>query len=585
MSKTIETGRSTPDQVADQKNARPWLIIFCVLAFVVCILLTTTPIARLKNVGYTSLTEDIATPRNFTPPAMPFLTGWGRWLPMHFSHADNVAIYLTGNLEVLVLLGLAFVIYTLAAYFIARRVSDEQMRIVRRWMWIGTIIAGVIFVLTPGMASKDLFVYADYGNLVGAHGANPYFSTPRQVAYNDLLTHIDGWSDAPSAYGPVWVYLSGLLSLIFGDNPLPYFYIYRGLGLLCHVLNVLLIGRILRMNGRSERTVTLGMFLYALNPLMLFEGPLGAHNDVFMSTLLLYGFALCFRANQLGFTRLKNYWPALVMLTLAVLVKFTSIPVIIFFLFVLAAQTLGAPRKLTRDLPWGAALKNVAIAGGLFVAITLVAYLPFWIGHGPGEIVRSFGTPPSSSGAQNSLMRVAMNWLFVHPHTSIPVVTFVAHALANRGFWSKVDILAMGVAVLVGAWYTWRSPSMRTLVVGSLTTMTIILVVTPWFYSWYVVWLVALAPIMLAFSMGRFTRALVAFCFVFSASAVITYMNLAFFHVSGYQLAIRYVLMMAPPIIAALVVYFYVRARQKRAPQAEELSSPAGSEDASIMPR
>ncbi|GCE08609.1 hypothetical protein KDAU_59380 [Dictyobacter aurantiacus] len=504
---------------------------------------------------------------------------------MHFSHADNVAIYLTGNLEVLVLLGLAFAIYTLAAYFIARRFSEGQMRTVRRWMWIGTIIAGVIFVLTPGMASKDLFVYADYGNLVGAHGANPYFSTPRQVAYNDLLTHIDGWSNAPSAYGPVWVYLAGLLSLIFGDNPLPYFYIYRGLGLVCHVLNVLLIGRILRMNGRSERTVTLGMFLYALNPLMLFEGPLGAHNDVFMSTLLLYGFSLCFRANQLGFTRLKNYWPALVMLTLAVLVKFTSIPAIIFFLFVLAAQTLGAPRKLTRDLPWGAALKNVAIAGGLFVAITLVAYLPFWIGHGPGEIVRSFGTPPSSSGAQNSLMRVAMNWLYVHPHTSIPVVTFVAHALANRGFWSKVDILAMGLAVLVGAWYTWRSPSMRTLVVGSLTTMTVILVVTPWFYSWYVVWLVALAPIMLAFSTGRFTRALVAFCLVFSASAVFTYMNLAFFHIVGYQLAIRYVLMMAPPIIAALIVYFYVRARQKQAPQAEELSSPAGSEDASVMPR
>ncbi|WP_201361342.1 hypothetical protein [Dictyobacter formicarum] len=585
MSKTIETGQPIPNQLAGQKKARPWFMIFCVLAFVVCILLSTTPIARLKNVGYTGLTEDIATPHNFTPLAMPFLTGWGRWLPMHFSHADNVAIYLTGNLEVLLLLALTFVIYTVAAYFIARRASDEQMRVVRRWMWIGAIIAGVIFVLTPGMASKDLFVYADYGNLVGAHGANPYFSTPRQVAYNDLLTHIDGWSDAPSAYGPIWVYLAGLLSLIFGDNPLPYFYIYRCLGLACHVLNVLLIGRILRMNGRSERTVTLGMFLYALNPLMLFEGPLGAHNDVFMSTLLLYGFLLCFRANQLGFTRFKHYWPALVVLTLAVLVKFTSIPVIILFLFVLAAKTLGAPRKIAREMPWGAALKNVVIAGALFVAITLAAYLPFWIGHGLSEIVRSFGTPPSSSGAQNSLMRVAMNWLYVHPHTSIPVVTFVAHALANRGFWSKVDILVMGVAVLAGAWYTWRSPSMRTLVVGSLTTMTIILIVTPWFYSWYVVWLVALAPIMLAFSTGRFTRALVAFCFVFSASAVLTYMNLAFFHLSGYQLAIRYVLMMAPPIIAALAVYFYIRARHKSAPKTEELPAPSESEDTSVATR
>ncbi|GCE22724.1 hypothetical protein KDK_65240 [Dictyobacter kobayashii] len=555
------------------------------LAFVACIVLITTPIARLGHVGYTGLTEDIATPRNFSPPAMPFLTGWGRWLPMHFSHSDNVAIYMTGNIEILLLLALAFVLYTVAAYFIGKRATVEQMRSLRRWMWIGAIVAGVIFVLTPGMASKDLFVYADYGNLVGAHGANPYFSTPRQVAYNDLITHIDGWSDTPSAYGPVWVYLAGLLSLIFGDHPLPYFYIYRCLGLACHILNVLLIGRILRLTGRSERTITLGMFLYALNPLMLFEGPLGAHNDVFMSTLLLYGFFLCFRANQLGFTRFKHYWPAIVFLTLAVLVKFTSIPAIIFFLLVLAAKTLGTPHTPLREMPWLAALKNVVIAGGLFVVIALAAYLPFWIGHGLGEIVHSFGTPPSSSGAQNSLMRVAMNWLYVHPNTSIPVVTFAAHAMANRGFWSKVDVLAMGIAVLAGIWYTWRSPSMRTLIVGSLGMMTIILIVTPWFYSWYVVWLVALAPVALSFSLGRLTRALVAFCLVFSASAVFTYMNLAFFRIVGYQLAMRYTLMMAPPIIAALIVYFSARARHNQALVTAELPTSSDPENASIATR
>ncbi|GCE30612.1 hypothetical protein KDA_60960 [Dictyobacter alpinus] len=502
---------------------------------------------------------------------------------MHFTHSDPVALYLTGNIEILLLLAMAFVLYGLAAYFIVKRAQPEQVPTIRRWMWIGAIVAGLIFVLTPGMASKDLFVYADYGNLVGAHGANPYFTTPRQVAFDDLLTHIDGWSEASSAYGPVWVYLAGSLSLIFGDHPLPYFYIYRFLGLACHLLNTFLIGRILRTTGRSERTVTIGMFLYALNPLMLFEGPLGAHNDVFMSTLLLYGFDLCITANKRGFTQVKNYWPALVVLTLGVLVKFTSIPVIFFFLLVLAAKTLGTPHTPVREMPWFAAIKNVVIAGALFAGIALLAYLPFWIGHGLGEIVRSFGTPPSSSGAQNSLMRVAMNWLQLRPTMkSNSLVGFAAHALANRGFWSKVDILVMGVTILVGAWYAWRSPSMRTLVIGSLATMTIILLVTPWFYSWYVVWLVALAPLTLAFPQGRLTRALLVFCLVFSASSLLTYMNLVFFRFGGYQLGIRYFLMMLFPVLAGVLVYLYGRLKKDKEPALNAASVDMVTENASV---
>ncbi|GER90974.1 hypothetical protein KDW_51360 [Dictyobacter vulcani] len=496
---------------------------------------------------------------------------------MHFTHSDPVALYLTGNMEILLLMAVAFVMYTLAAYFLARRAQPEQMPALRRWMWIGAIVAGLIFLLTPGMASRDLFVYADYGNLVGAHGANPYFTTPSQVAHDDLLTRIDGWNTAPSAYGPVWVYLAGALSLIFGNHLLAYFYIYRFLGLACHLLNALLIGLILSKTGRSERTVTVGMFLYALNPLMLFEGPLGAHNDVFMSTLLLYGFFLCLRADQRGFTQFKNYWPALIVLTLSVLVKFTAIPAILFFLLVLAAKTLGTPETPVREMPWLAAIKNVVIAGVVFVGITVLAYLPFWIGHGVGEILHSFGTPPSSSGAQNSLMRVAMNWLQVHPTiTSNTPVGFMAHALANRGFWSKVDIIAMGLAILAGAWYVWRSPTMRTLVLGSLTTMTIILLVTPWFYSWYVVWLVALAPLTLAFVQGRLTKALLAFCLVFSASALLTYMNLVFFRFGGYQLGIRYFLMILPPIIAAILVYFYARPKNSQ-PEKAVIADPTES--------
>ena len=495
MNKIIETRQSIVNKSGECPGVRPRLIILCTVAFLACILLVITPIARISHLQGVTYVMDIATPGGFSPLAMPFLTVWGKWLPAYFSHSSPDGRYLTANFEVIVFIGLAFVVYGVMAFLVGRRASSVQMPWLRRWMWIGTIIAGLIFVLTPGMASKDLFVYADYGNLVGAHAANPYFTTPAQISHSDLLTLIDGWNTVPSAYGPVWMYLSGLLSLLFRDHPLPYFYIYRLIALTCHLLNILLIGRILRKIGRSERTITFGMLLYAWNPLMLFEGPLGAHNDVFMSTLILWGLLLCFSADQREFTRLKNYWPALVVLTLAVMVKFTAIPLIIFFLLVLAAKTLGSPQTPLRDMPWTSAIKNVAVAGVIFAALILAGYLPYWIGHSVGAILGSFGAPPSSSGAQNSLMRVAINLIDAKAASGR-----IVHTLANRKFWSIIDMLAIGIAILVGAWYTWRAPSIRTLLLGSLATMTIILLVTPWFYSWYVVWLVALVPLALAFS-------------------------------------------------------------------------------------
>jgi hypothetical protein len=546
-------------------------MIGCMLAFLICILLTVTPIARIGHLQGVDLIQDIKTPALFSPPAMPFLTGWGKWLPYHFSSITPDGFYLTADFEILSLLALAFVLYAVMAFLIGRYARTDQMKWLLRLMWAGVIVAGLIYVLTPGMSSQDLFVYADYGNLVGAHGANPYFTTPAQVAYSDLLTRIDGWSDTPSAYGPVWVYIAGLFSLIFGDHPLPYFYIYRLLALACHLLNIFLIGRILSKAGRSIRTVTFGMFLYACNPLVLFEGPLGAHNDVFMSTLILWGLLLCFRADQRGFTRLKNYWPALIVLTLAVLVKFTSIPLIVFFLLVLAAKTLGTPHTPLRAMPWIAAIRNVVVAGLIFAGLVVLSYLPYWIGYSPMAILKSFGTPPSSSGAQNSLMKVA---------TFVQGSTLISNILANRRVWSVVDVLAIGISVLVGAWYVWRKPSMRTIVVGSLATLVVILLVTPWFYSWYVVWLVILVPLALAFPIGRNTKALLAFCLTFSATAFTTYISVGFFHIGGsYPLAIRYLLMVVPPILVAIGAYFFFPATPDAELAISSISSTQAVED------
>ena len=72
---------------------------------------------------------------------------------------------------------------------------------------------------------------------------------------------------------------------------------FRTVAFASHLANIWLVGRTLKTLGRSPRTVTTGMLLYAWNPLVLFESCVGAHNDTFMLFLVLLGIYLGARAD------------------------------------------------------------------------------------------------------------------------------------------------------------------------------------------------------------------------------------------------------------------------------------------------
>ena len=240
---------------------------------------------------------------------MPFLTLWGQWLPadLHLASDHAESIYLTANLELLLLLACAFLLYLLLAIWLLRHVQIRHTKFLRTLLWIGAIVAGIILVVTPEMASRDLFARQTMEIWYGVTGPTPISRPPIRTPPHDILTIMDtGWSYAPSAYGPVWIAVTMFFSLLFGTHPLAYFYAYRSLGLICHLINIWLIGKSLRMVGRSERIVLLGMVLYAWNRLALFENSFGAHNDAFMSTLILCGVYLSIRADQRGFTKLRT---------------------------------------------------------------------------------------------------------------------------------------------------------------------------------------------------------------------------------------------------------------------------------------
>jgi len=526
-------------------------LVLCMLAFILCILISVTPLLHLA--GKTFL---------LPLPTNPFLLWWGSWLPanLQLASAYRASMITTNSIEFLVLMAFAFGIYWLSAFLIQRLPEQSDYKNVLRLIWLGTIIGGLIFVLTPAMLSRDIFVYVGYGRTIVVHHANPYFVAPSRFP-QDPLTSYDDWKDATAAYGPFWLTICSLWTLVLGNSPLGYVLAFRLFALAAHLLNIWLVATILRKMGRSARTVTLGTLLYAWNPLVLQESSLGGHNDIFMVTLILLGILLCLHAEQRHFARPSHYLPPVLAFTLAALVKFTALPLIALFLVVLARNTLysAQPASPTNEKNgsrhWKSMFLKVllaCIAGG-FVA--LIFYAPFWLGHGIREIVQSFSSPPSARLSEYSLLRVIYQWIKVHgfpAHTSWAYTPL--YVLSQRNVWDKINYVTLGFLLIIATIWIWRIPTTRTMILAALATLGALLIITPWFFAWYVTWLVGLAIVCLPVSNDRIGRALVAFTLTFSATAFITYLYHDYPPIGSWNLP-GWLAMIGLPLIVLFVFY------------------------------
>ena len=453
-------------------------------------------------------------------------------------------------------MALAFGAYGLCALLIRRQPPRDNFSRTLRLIWLGAIVTGLIFVLTPAMLSHDIFVYAGYGRVLVAHHANPYF-VPLNAFPHDPFVPLDDWKGATAAYGPLWLIISAPVALLSGADPLRYILAYRLFGLAAHLLNMWLIYTTLRMMKCSPRTVTLGVLLYAWNPLALLESGLGGHNDVFLVTFILLGVLFSVRAEQRSFTSLRGYLLPIGAFTLAALVKFTAAPLIAFFVVMLVCRSLP-PWKEAHEgerKSRGTPPLKVLFAGVVSAGIALAFYVPFWVGHSLQDIVRSFVSPPSASAAYSSVLYAIQHSL--PAHTSWAYLPL--HLLSLHSVWNIINAATLLCALLIGAVCLWRAPTTHTLALTALATLGALLVVTPWFFPWYVVWLVGLVPICLPFVYQRVSRGLLAFALTFSASALLFYfLNLSPPPIGGWT-GLRCLSTIGPPLLAFFIFISFKR--------------------------
>ncbi len=550
-----------------QRFSTTAILLLCLVGLVLFVLFSLNVLARETGANIAS-----------NLPRTHFLTLPGNWLPtdLGISSNSNESRGISGNSESLLLTAVECIIYGLAALALYRRVYTTSTS-TTRLVWLGAIIAGLLFVFAPGILSHDIFVYAGYGRIIAAHHANPYFVTLETFPH-DPLNSLDEWRGALSAYGPLWLVVCALSAFFSGAQPLYYVIGFRLLGFACHLLNIWLVGATLRTMGRSPRAVTLGTLLYAWNPMVLFESCLGGHNDIFMLTFMLLGIWLSARGEQRGFSAPRYYLPPAIAFTLAALVKFTSFPLIFFFLVLLVRKVLfpqvsDTPGEKSTSVPrWRPALLALGLTIFSSGFIAYVFYAPFWLKHSVTEIANSFSTPPSARFAENSILRAITE--LVRDHGMPPQHTLsytLAYMFSHHPIWNDINAAVVAIGMISGAICLWRQPTTRTIVLAALATLGAILIVTPWFFPWYVIWVVGLAAVALPVMQERVARALVAFALTLSASTFFIY----YYNVHpplGTWTGFGYLFTMIP-VLLAFLVFFFVGGRSAHQPVKQEEQS------------
>jgi hypothetical protein len=547
--------------------ARTWPmgIMFCTLGFVVSILLTVTPLTRM--------------PERLLRLSLPLGNKLGTvssWFPTNLGSTYQPS---SASIEFFCLLALAFLCYLLGALFVRRAGAEQQQSRVRTWVWCGAILVGAIYLVTPALLSHDMMVYAGYSRLLAAHHANPYF-VPLSAFPGDPIAAVDQWAGVISAYGPIWMLICGMFGALLPASPLAYVLAFRLFALTMHLLNTWLIGRTLVTMGRASRTVTLGMLLYAWNPLVLLESSLNGHNDVLMVTFVLLALLLMVRAEKGGqLLRARGYLPPAITLTMAVLVKFTALPILAMYLLFLVCKALrpmaNSSEKLKLALHnWRAAIAPPGWSCAAMILVVLAFYGPFWLGHTSDEIIWSFKNTPSSGMVQNvihpilsenSFMRSVINWLKFHPEQSQNAwLTF----LSKRPVWDTFNFIALLCCFALGALHLLRKPMSQTFLTLALAAMYLLLLITPWFFPWYLTWLVALAAVCLPPRQERVAWSLLLLTLTFSFSALTYYLfNSGLLGSRGYLVSFFDTF----PPLCTLLIYWIIHTCTKLSTGSKEL--------------
>ncbi len=197
-------------------------------------------------------------------------------------------------------------------YFFFLAVAKRNL-ISKKQLWGVIIATSAILTFSYNAFSYDLFNYIFDAKIITHYGQNPFLHKALDFPGDPMLSFMR-WTHRVYPYGPTWLGLTVPLSFIGMNIFLPTFFLFKMLMSACFVATAYFIGRILEKT--SPKNELLGVAFFALNPLVIIESLVSAHNDIVM--LMLAVAALYFFLSS-------KYIRAFILLFLSIGVKFATV--------------------------------------------------------------------------------------------------------------------------------------------------------------------------------------------------------------------------------------------------------------------
>lgn len=343
----------------------------------------------------------------------------------------------------------------------------------------GTVLFSLTLIFLYPVTAMDVYNYAVLGHVVTFHGLNPLITAPASVQGDAFISYGGIWAESTSPYGPVWIGVSALDSLIAGWNVIRAVLILKSISALGVVATTILLA------GAATRwripKPALAAALFGWNPLVQLELVGNGHNDSIMIALLVLSLLLLAARRAPG---------GAIALAASVFVKYLTVVALPFYLL----AELRRPGSTWRDR-----LPTVLASVAVFALTAVLAYAPFWAGPAILARVRQVDTNYLASFSALALIYMprAIDWLL---GVRVAIVAAIALWQINAFLRGRASVaravfeVYFGVLLVATHFAGWYLPLLvalgvlsadRWLVARAITfTFAAMLTVPLWQYVW-----------------------------------------------------------------------------------------------------
>lgn len=398
-----------------------------------------------------------------TPPLFPG-AGAPRWLS---ALADALGLSALPR-DAAAAVSAAFLVAAAAAFLYALR-EAWRGRLTVRWVLVVGVALHLLMLAVPLFLSRDVYSYSIYGRMVSVHGVNPYVDIPASFRGDPVypLVSVD-WIDSPSVYGPAFTSLAAGVTAVV-RTPVALVFSFKALAAAASVGTMFLVAAGARRV--SPERAAFAAALLGWNPVVLFHGVAGGHNDT------LVGLAVA--AAVLLVLSQRDLW-ATAVLAVGSLVKVSAV---VPLAAVVVASVLARPP--------GHRLRRFGAHAAVGLAVGLPFIVPFMQAHDPTlgslELSTRQGWLAPSRFVLVMLRGAA---------TAVggPVAGNVASLLVRVAFPAVFVVALIGLARHLAGDRHRIAPAVVVATMGWATLIA--LMVSPLLYPWYVAWLVPLVWIL-----------------------------------------------------------------------------------------